>query len=359
MILLKRKNEMKGTYENYKYVVLTQCLTYNQAKYIKETLDGFVMQETSFPVVTVIMDDASTDGTGVVLQHYMQDNFRIDDKSVAFKRDTDYAYVEYAQHKTNRNCFFAVYYYKENLYQQGKHFLKEKDLREWVEQSKYVAFCEGDDYWTNHKKNQIQYDYLESHPNYSLVYGSCQYYYEERKQLSKELYGGSYVTFSDLIKYGNCIPTLTVMCRADEYLNYNINVKPEKKGWLMGDYPLWLWMSHEGNVHFLNEKLGVYRVLRNSASHFENLEAANRFLKSTCEIKKFFCNLFPGDSYFSEDSYSRGLFRNAVMYGDKAQAYDAFKKIHHHKITEYIKLFLVSNKWLYSLVGAKLFESIR
>ena len=54
--------------QNYKYMVVTKCMTYNQSKFICDTLKGFEMQATTFPVVYCIVDDASTDGEQGLLQ---------------------------------------------------------------------------------------------------------------------------------------------------------------------------------------------------------------------------------------------------------------------------------------------------
>ena len=95
-----------------KFKVCCKCFTFNQAKYITEAMNGFTMQQTSFPFVCTIVDDASTDGEQDVIRKYLEDNFDFSEGSVAYHKETDYAHITYAQHKTNKNCYFAVLYLK-------------------------------------------------------------------------------------------------------------------------------------------------------------------------------------------------------------------------------------------------------
>lgn len=162
---------------NY-WMVCVICTTYNQSGYIIDALDGFVMQQTVFPFVCCIVDDASTDGEQEVIRKYVNENFDIQDISIAFDKDVDYGHVSFAQHKTNNNCYFAVIYLKENHYRKKS---KKPYIKEWEDNAKYIALCEGDDYWTDPMKLQKQVEFLEEHPEYSLC---CHRYkvYDERDQ---------------------------------------------------------------------------------------------------------------------------------------------------------------------------------
>ena len=97
------------------YKVLCYCITYNQAKYIEDTLNGFVLQETEFPFVCLVVDDCSTDGEQEVIKAWME-------------RECDMTQVKYIEielsniiivpHKTNSNCIFAFYLLKRNLWKE-------------------------------------------------------------------------------------------------------------------------------------------------------------------------------------------------------------------------------------------------
>lgn len=168
---------MKKDLENDKpdFLLAVRCYTYNQSRYIADALNGFVIQQTSFPFVCCIVDDASTDGEQKVIGDYVSDCFDLRNDIVAYERDVDYGHVTFAQHNNNKNCFFAIVYLKENHYSQKKS--KASYLAEWLN-TKYIAVCEGDDYWTDPLKLQKQVDFLETHPDFSLCCHRFKRYYE-------------------------------------------------------------------------------------------------------------------------------------------------------------------------------------
>ena len=147
-------------------MVYVSCMTYNHALYIKDALDGFCMQQTNFPYVCVIVDDYSTDGEIDILQQYLQDNFKLEDKNIASKEETDDYVKVFARHNTNVNCHFAVFFLKYNHYRAKKR--KAPYVSPYRNVSKYYSICEGDDYWITPNKLQKQYDFLETHPDCSL-----------------------------------------------------------------------------------------------------------------------------------------------------------------------------------------------
>lgn len=116
-------------------LVSISCLAYNHEKYIRQALDGFIMQKTNFKYEVLIHDDASTDGTADIIREYE-------------KKYPD---------------IIKPIYQKENQYSQGVKF-------SWTYQyprakGKYITFCEGDDYWTDENKLQQQIDIMEQYDN--------------------------------------------------------------------------------------------------------------------------------------------------------------------------------------------------
>ena len=130
--------------------VIVWCLTYNQKDYIRDALNGFVMQQTTFPFEVVVHDDASTDGTTEIVMDY-----------ACRYPDIVKPMVE-----------------KENQWQKGglKHIIS--IMNEQHRRGKYIAFCEGDDYWTDPNKLQRQVDFLEKNPDYSMCFHSAKKKYE-------------------------------------------------------------------------------------------------------------------------------------------------------------------------------------
>ena len=146
------------------YMVRVQCMTYNHAPYIEDTMNGFCMQETDFPFVCVIVDDASTDGEQELINGYLKNNFDLQNNQFFREEDTDDYHLVFARHKTNMNCFFGVLLLKYNHYRKKD---KAPYYEEWTK-AKYIALCEGDDYWTHPKKLKKQVKSLNKHPECSF-----------------------------------------------------------------------------------------------------------------------------------------------------------------------------------------------
>lgn len=268
-------------YPNFKVTV--RCLTFQHANYITSTMNGFTMQQTDFPFVCCIVDDASTDGEQQVIKDYLKDNFNLSDSSVAYQKDTDYAHILYAQHKMNKNCYFAVLLLKENHYSKGKSKLEY--LKEWNEGVPYVALCEGDDYWIDPDKLQMQVDFLDENPEYGLTYTQA-FMCNQNSEIDKSIIIGSSSchSFSEMIEQ-NPVPTLSTLFRRSLYEKYRLCIKPNPQ-WRMGDYPIWLFFSLNSKIHFFEKTTVVYRVLSESASHSRSIKKKIQFLKGQYLLRK-------------------------------------------------------------------------
>ena len=130
-------------------IVSVYCLAYNHEKYIKSALEGFVNQITNFRYEVIIHDDASTDGTAAIIREY----------------ETKYPDI------------IKPIYQKENQYSKGISILYSFILPK--ARGKYIAICEGDDYWTDPHKLQIQFDALETHSECSLCVHRVQCHNED------------------------------------------------------------------------------------------------------------------------------------------------------------------------------------
>lgn len=116
-------------------------ITYRHEAFISQAIEGVLMQEVKFPVELIIADDCSPDKTKHIVE--------------SFKKHKNYNWIKYTRHQTNKgmmsNFMWAL--------QQSK--------------GKYIALCEGDDYWTNPYKLQKQVDFLENNPEYIIHYHHC------------------------------------------------------------------------------------------------------------------------------------------------------------------------------------------
>ena len=236
------------------YKVYIRCYTYNHAQYIEDAMNGFVMQETDFPFVAIIVDDASTDGTPQVITSYFDGFFDTEDSSVAFREESEYGTILYARHKTNPNCYFAVVLLNENHYKKKS---KRPYLTRWIKDVPYVALCEGDDYWTDSMKLQKQVDYLDNHPKCSLcVHSSNWMIGDELQQRGCHWTSPKDLGVKEMISIGGwSFATASYVFRAE--LSNDPPVWKKKAS--VGDYPLQILCGLHGYVHYLPDVMGVYR----------------------------------------------------------------------------------------------------
>ena len=251
--------------QEYKYMVGVVCMTFNQSKYILDALNGFVMQKTSFPYVVMVVDDASTDGEQKIIKDFISEQFDINDTKIAYEEETDYAYITYARHKTNLNCYIVAIYLKENHHSSRKKKLPY--LTHWRDYSKYEALCEGDDYWIDSYKLQKQVDFMEMNSEYTMCHTSFRYYYESQQKFLKSkdiLINQSIInkglTYENILTNYR-IQTVTVLYK-HSYKNILSQEDPFLYGsgyFLMGDTPLWYGLFKKGKIGFIPDITSVYR----------------------------------------------------------------------------------------------------
>lgn len=269
------------------YKVLVRCFTYNQSKYIEDALKGFAMQQTEFPFVCLVMDDCSTDGEQEVIKAWMN---RECDMSNAECVEIEKSYITIVPHKSNKQCTFACYFLKQNMYKVNAQKMDMVDP--WRKHCVYEAICEGDDYWIAEDKLQKQVEILERDNTVNVVYTKSKIYLQSKKKFSKEIGGSAYKGYeAQLLK--EPIMTLTSIVRINALENYYEEISPDTKGWLMGDTPMWLWMSNHGKIYFMDEVTSVYRHLDNSASHSKSYDALESYNKSLLDIRLYFLDLYP------------------------------------------------------------------
>lgn len=301
------------------------CTVYNHEPYLRQCLDGFVMQKTNFKFEAIVHDDASTDGSAAIIREYAE------------------KYPDII---------------KPILETENQYSKKDGSLDRIMDSNmrgKYIAFCEGVDYWIDPNKLQMQVDFLEANPDYGMCYTKTSVYKQNRQKITG-VFGRAFNGFEELIQ-GNVIPTLTVMLRSDFEWKYKAEVKPSEKNWLMGDYPRWLWMSLNTKIKFIKHITSVYRVLENSASHSPDIEKQVVFSKSAYDIQKYFVDTYRPDITlpdFDEHKY-RGyfyLFRN-----QRQKAAEEYMQV--AEKTNKIKLlaFICRNCILFRIL--KLYYSVR
>ena len=229
-------------------------MTFNHAPYIVDAMNGFCMQQTTFPFVAIIVDDASTDGEPEIIKSYLQDNFDLEDKGIVRNEETDDYVMTFARHKKNQNCFFAVFLLKYNHY--SKNRAKWPYYMEFAKVPLYIATCEGDDYWTNPNKLQMQVNFLDAHPDYSMCFHDVDIKAEKGRKwydVFGKLEDRDYTGLENLIKWS--IPTCSMVLRKETIIHMPLNEK-----FRMGDNVLILQCSRHGKIRCIPRKMGVYRL---------------------------------------------------------------------------------------------------
>jgi len=242
--------------EKYDWMVCVNCMTFNQASYIEDAMSSFTMQKTDFPFVCTIVDDASTDGEQEVIKNYLNEHFDLEDKMVVRHEETDDYVLTFARHKTNLSCHFAVLYLKYNHYKKKS---KVPYIVRWRDSAKYIATCEGDDYWIDPLKLQKQYDLMEAHSEYSMCFHAHNDLYPDGKQIKiypqkiKEKYDAKDIVLIE----DNIIGTNTTF-----YRWHYLRQEGYPTFWStcpVGDLPLRLFFVSKGFIGYINEELSVYR----------------------------------------------------------------------------------------------------
>lgn len=160
-----------------------------------------------------------------------------------------------------------------------------------------MALCEGDDYWTDPLKLQKEVDFLESNPDYGLVYTGARVLQEKTGVLSENL--SCQQNYVSLLTNEDRIITLTTCFRKELLKKFHQDITCCSQ-WLMGDLPLWLYFSFYSKIKWLPEITGVYRFLENSASHSTNINKKIKFSLSAFECRKYFDERFSHGQYFKQ-----------------------------------------------------------
>ncbi len=202
------------------------CITYNHEKYIEECLRGFLIQETTFPVEIIVHDDASTDLTPEIL----------------------YGYHGRFPH------IFKIIAQQVNQFSKG---IRPTPIALSHAKGKYIAFCEGDDYWTYKKKLEDQVSILENDINASLCFHKVKKLATQNKNICHIFPDTVQAIYQaeDIVK-DNIIPTCSVLARK--------TAVQETPAWfsslLMNDWPRWVMACQDGYALMIDSAMGVYRV---------------------------------------------------------------------------------------------------
>lgn len=213
-----------------KPLVSISCITYNHGPYIRQALEGFLSQRTDFSYEILIHDDASTDNTQEIIREY----------------EAKYPDI------------IRPIYRTENQYSKGIcnisgafNFPRAR--------GKYIAMCEGDDYWCDPDKLQLQADYMEAHPACSMCFHAARIITESKAFVRREIrpYHNSRIVPAEMVidKPYN-YPTASLFFRTELG-----QILPEwYHGCPIGDIPIHIFMASKGSVYYFDRFMSVYRL---------------------------------------------------------------------------------------------------
>ena len=245
------------------YKVLVRCATYNQSKYICDALNGFAIQETNFPFICIVVDDASTDGNQEVIRRYANDNC---DMSNAYVSDDDISVYMRVSHKTNTNCVYLFCFLKVNLYCKQE---KQEIYKPYRAVCEFEAICEGDDYWIDPLKLQKQVDFLEENLDYSLCFHAA--------KIQRECNGLNALSFENIEDreylaqelFDNWIaPTASFVFRSSIQ---SLQLK-DSSLMLNGDIVLVLMGATIGKIRGFSDVMSVYRIQQGGVTYDSKLK---------------------------------------------------------------------------------------
>lgn len=288
-------------------MVSVSCMAYNHEKYIRKCLGSLVNQKVNFSYEILVHDDASTDHTQSIIKEY---------------------------EKKYPNLIKPIYQ-TENQYSKGKPL----NINIQRAKGKYVAICEGDDYWTSPEKLQKQVDFLESHNDYSIC-GHAAYYAKENGSINEK----------DLFAYAKQSCTIPIedvigkWCFSTNSIMYRRALRPleipYRKNCKNGDYALTTFLAFKGKVYYMKEAMSAYRV--NSIGSLNDRWRKNPDLRKKDRLE-YINMLHRMDEYTNQkyhniiDAYARkvafdlycslGDFENMKKYPDHYASLSALKKL--------------------------------
>ncbi len=249
--------------------------TYNHESFISDTIEGILSQKTDFPYRVIIGEDCSTDRTGEICLRYQS---RHPNRITVLDRTANLG--------MNGNFIDA-----------WKHCT-----------GKYIAVCEGDDYWTDPSKLQKQIEFLDANPDFAISFHRVAVE-NDQGQCTGHSPDGDFnpiTSFEDLA-LRNYIPTLSCVFR-----NGLFGEIPEWfVGLAVGDYPLHLLNAAHGRIGFISETMGVYRQHGTGAWNSKQwIEKERAWLGVVEKCKEHFA---PRGAAAFDDNLSRSLTNYAFL----------------------------------------------
>ena len=275
---IKRWKKRKQMGENV--LVSICCITYNQESYIRDALDGFVNQKTNFKYEVLIHDDASTDRTAEIIREYQE-------KYPDLIKPILQTVNQYSLGLTNVSGTWNF-------------------PRAVKNGSKYIAMCEGDDYWIDEHKLQRQVDYMEEHPDCALAFHSAKVEVPGNavtERMMRPYQKDRIVTPEEIIDKTSGYATASLMFRTEmvKELPDFYNNAP------LADIPLQLLAANMGYGYYMDEPMCVYRL--GVAGSWTAMMKQGNYEKKQQDYARAMKKMYQGYDEFSEKKFHETVVR--------------------------------------------------
>lgn len=254
--------------------VSINCITYNHSLYIRDAIESFLMQETNFKIEILIHDDASTDGNQEIIKEYQN---------------------KYPD-------IIKPIFQKENQYSKDINVVNINVSRA---KGKYIASCEGDDFWTDPYKLQKQFDYMEKHKECSMYCHSAHRMLSRHKKKKR----GIIVSKKEKLFYIEDIlgKRLKGFPTSSMFYKSKYGIKRPSFVDKVTDFPLTLYLATKGGIYYNPEFMSGYRInsIDSWTSRYINSKEnrINHFIKRV-EMLKVFNNYTKFQYIKNRDNYT-------------------------------------------------------
>lgn len=255
-------------------------LTFNHASYIRAALDSFLTQDASFPFEIIVHDDASTDGTSEIIREYVE---KYPDIVIPIIQTEN----QFSIHRD-----FAPI------------------LNTCIQRAKgsYIAFCEGDDYWTDNTKLQKQIDFLGSHPEFGMCYTDFDVLNEKNGRYTRNVFKNGLKGFQPVFNSPEeFILSQAYMCPPTWV--FRKDIFPENLfGSCDGSFVMFTHFMCVSKVKYLDFTSATYRIVAESATHSSDFDKLYKRMKNILDTQLILIDHYGLDQKYKKkchESYYR------------------------------------------------------
>ena len=268
-------------------MVTVVVVTYNQEKWIRQTLDSILAQQTDYPFEIVIGEDFGTDGTRSICESYV----------------AQYDNVRMAPNKQNKNVGVTANWL--NCIANGT--------------GKYIMSCAGDDYWHNPHKIQLQVDFMEAHPECVICHTDIDVLHENTGKIDRDFNKMKGIVPPEgriqkaVLSGRESMSAVTMCIRRSTFEQYVPADEFARRRFPREDWPTILVLAAYGDIKYIPISTATYRVGQESITRTSNYEKVILRARQDMEMTKYLYTLFPEWGAFCDEPYFNYIgYHNAL-----------------------------------------------